>query len=113
MKQSVLFLLLGIICACGCITTAHSSAKDLAARIKADMQTTELDELVGTKGQVSVWSGGTGYVVYDLPSGKKLSVACYSRDGLKTIFVHPDLYVYLQEKPGQQMKQIRGIEQPN
>lgn len=110
MKHPAILLLLGLLLAGGCRGTTPPSATELAERIRPDMSKVALDAWAGAEGHVSVWSGGTGYVEYALPSGETLSVACYSRDGLKTIFVHPDLFIYVQDQPGQQMKQISPLE---
>ncbi len=84
-----------------------SSVTSLVANIRPDMPTTELTRLFGVEGKMGPWSGGTGYFDYPLPSGQRISVACYSQDGLKHVFVHPDITVFVQEKPGQQPKRIR------
>ena len=88
-------------------TKASSSVQDLVVKIQADMPTTELDRLFGVKGQMGPWSGGTGYLIWTLPSGERVTVSCYSRDGLKHSFVQSDVTVYIYEGPGQQTRRIR------
>jgi len=109
--MSIIALCLSVVLS-GCISrppdaATPSAVHDLVSQIKPDMPTNELARLFGVKGQMGPWSGQTGYFEYSLPSGQKVSVSCYSRDGLKHSFVHSNVTVYVQEKPGQQMKQIR------
>ena len=108
MKIVIIILCIAFFC-CSCTPTKPvdnaPTLKRTIARIQPEMLVTDLDALFGIKGQMGTWSGQTGYFVYTLPSGKIISVSCWSKD--EKHYVHPNIIVYVQESAGKPIKRIR------
>ncbi len=64
--------------------------------IRGGMPVEAVGSLLGVTGTMGRWSGDTGYFVYRLPSGKKVSVACIETKA-GTYCVHSNLTVYVQD----------------
>jgi len=74
--------------------------------IRGGMTPEEVGALLGASGTMGRWSGQTGYFVYRLPTGEKVSVACI-QTRQDTYCVHSNLTVYVQDGERGQKKRIR------
>ena len=74
--------------------------------IHGGMTVDEVGSLLGVTGTMGRWSGDTGYFVYRLSTGTKVSVGCIlSKDG--RYCVHSNLTVFVQDGERGQKKWIR------
>jgi len=74
--------------------------------IRGGMTVEDVGTLLGATGTMGRWSGQTGYFVYRLPSGEKVSVSCI-QTGEETYCVHSNLTVCVQDEERGQKKWIK------